>query len=105
MKFYGTKRLTIVFTNPNWHVLRGTSCRARPQLQRRFIMAHIYVNEDLNGDKEAYLILHGENPTARNVRLGITEYIENAWEYNPKLRGKVEKPTDNVTVKQLRDWV
>lgn len=68
-------------------------------------MAHIYVNEDLNGDKEAYLILHGENPTARNVRLGITEYIENAWEYNPKLRGKVEKPTDNVTVKQLREWL
>lgn len=71
-------------------------------------MAHIYINEVIGDDRQPYLILHGNDAeiTARKVMGMIENSFNSSWEYNPKLRGKVRKPTErDVTLEQVHVWL
>lgn len=68
-------------------------------------MAHIYVNEVINGEFEAYLIQHGEEVTVNGINEGIKNYFENAWTWNPALHGKVEKPSHYVSIAEIVKWL
>lgn len=67
-------------------------------------MAHIYVNEVIKGEFESYLIQHGKEVSVNGINTGIKNYFDNAWEYNPALHGKIEKPAQYVSVAEITKW-
>lgn len=69
-------------------------------------MAHVYMNEYINGDFEAYLIQYGDGVTTQKINEGIGNYFDNAWKSNPKLQSKVEKPAKyDFSVADLVKWI
>ena len=68
---------------------------------------HIYINECIGQERDAYLIYHGDEAVGtRELRLQITGHFEQAWEHNPKLQNIPLFPKlYTATVLELDGWL